>query len=111
MTTLTTTSPTAATAATPMKETDMVTDKTTQPLTQRVRASLLRNHLVLTALVLSCLSTGRSRWNSRQELDDEREAGVTTLEIAVIALGLFLLAGVVVAAITAAVNNNIGQIN
>lgn len=37
--------------------------------------------------------------------------GLSTLEVVVIALGLFLIAGVVVAAITAAVNSRVSQIN
>ena len=39
------------------------------------------------------------------------EAGATTLESAVIALGLLLIAGILVAAITAAVNSRVAQIN
>ena len=40
-----------------------------------------------------------------------RDLGASTLEIVVIALGLFLVAGVLVAAITAAVNSRLAQIN
>ena len=41
---------------------------------------------------------------------NHRDAGLSTLEVVVIALGLFLIAGVLVAAITAAVNNRLGQL-
>lgn len=40
-----------------------------------------------------------------------RDAGLSTLEIVVIALGLFLIAGVLVAVITGAVNSRLNQIN
>ena len=40
----------------------------------------------------------------------QQDSGLSTLEVVVIALGLFLIAGVVVAAITAAVNNRLGQL-
>ena len=40
-----------------------------------------------------------------------RDVGLSTLEIVVIALGLFLLATALVAALTAAVNSRIAQIN
>lgn len=41
----------------------------------------------------------------------DNEAGLTSLEIAVIALGLFVLAGVLVAAVSAAVQSRTDQIN
>ena len=40
----------------------------------------------------------------------DQDAGLSTLEVVVLALGLFLIAGVLVAAITAAVNNRLGQL-
>lgn len=40
-----------------------------------------------------------------------RDAGLSTLEIVVIALGLFLIAGALVAVITGAVNSRLNQIN
>jgi len=39
-----------------------------------------------------------------------KDAGLSTLEVVVIALGLFLLAGALVAAITVAVNSRMNQI-
>ncbi|MBF5082400.1 hypothetical protein [Quadrisphaera sp. INWT6] len=42
---------------------------------------------------------------------DSADRGVSTLEVVVIALGLFLVAGVLVAAITTAINTRIAQIN
>lgn len=43
--------------------------------------------------------------------DVDAEAGFSTLEAAILALGMLLLAGLLVAAITAAVNTRIAQIN
>jgi hypothetical protein len=40
----------------------------------------------------------------------DRQAGLSTLEIAIIALGLFLIAGVAVLALTTATNNRLNQI-
>ena len=40
----------------------------------------------------------------------DRQAGLSTLEIAIIALGLFLIAGVAVLALTTATNNRLDQI-
>ncbi len=40
----------------------------------------------------------------------DREAGLSTLEITIITLGLFLLAGVAVLAITTATNNRLNRI-
>jgi len=45
----------------------------------------------------------------RKLRDGDREAGGITLEIAVIAVGLFLLTGVAVLALTAGVNNWLDQ--
>jgi uncharacterized membrane protein YbhN (UPF0104 family) len=47
---------------------------------------------------------------ARQLRDGDRQAGLSTLEIAIIALGLFLLAGVAVLALTTATNNRLNQI-
>lgn len=50
---------------------------------------------------------------TRPAIDDEpdrADGGFTTIEWVVIALGLFLVAGVAVAAITAAVNGRLSQI-
>ena len=46
----------------------------------------------------------------RRHLLTEREAGLSTLEITIIALGLFLLAGVVVAVLTGATQSRLDQI-
>jgi hypothetical protein len=62
---------------------------------------MIQLYATLTALV----STARQRVGSRGE------RGSVTLEQVIIALGLFLLATAVIAAITAAVNTRLGQIN
>ena len=47
----------------------------------------------------------------RRQLQEDREAGLSTLEITVIALGLFLIAGVAVVVLTTATQNRLDQIN
>ena len=54
-------------------------------------------------------TTDNARAHVQRRLADDR--GVTLLEIAVVGLGLFLLAGAVVAVIVAAVNSRMSQIN
>ena len=49
--------------------------------------------------------------NRRRQLQEDREAGLSTLEITVIALGLFLIAGVAVVVLTTATQNRLDQIN
>jgi hypothetical protein len=71
------------------------------------------DHLVTHAVVLAhCLTSGvRSRIRRRGSGDDRAgEAGVSTLEMVIIALGLMAVAALLVAAITAAVNRRTSQI-
>lgn len=63
---------------------------------------------ILCAGVRSRADALASRLRGDARADD---AGLSTLEVVVIALGLFLIAGVAVAAITTAVNSRISQIN
>ncbi|WP_432563682.1 hypothetical protein [Kineococcus sp. SYSU DK003] len=78
----------------------------------RRQPGMLAGYLMATALAFVWAMTGK-RTTSPTAADDEadREAGLTTLEIAVIALGLFVIAGALVAAVTAAVNSRTAQIN
>jgi hypothetical protein len=46
----------------------------------------------------------------RQHLDSDREAGLSALELTVLALGFFLIAGIVVTVITGAVQSRLNQI-
>lgn len=46
-----------------------------------------------------------------EQIQDPRDAGLTTLEIVVIALGLFLIAGVAVVVIRQATQSRLDQIN
>lgn len=66
--------------------------------------------LQITLLTLTDhVTTGvRARLDQLRERD--RQAGLSTLEIAIIALGLFLLAGVAVLALTTATNNRLSRI-
>lgn len=68
--------------------------------------------IALQVLVLSVTGRVTSAAHSRlQQLrSTDREAGLSTLEIAIIALGLFLLAGVAVLALTTATNTRLNQI-
>lgn len=67
---------------------------------------------VLTAIILINGLTATARLNIRARFAGrDRQAGAATLETAVIALGLVLIAGVLVAAITNAVNRRVEQIN
>lgn len=69
---------------------------------------LVALHLALLTLhdrVCSGLSTRR-----QQLLDQDREAGLSTLEITIIALGLFLIAGVAVVVITNATQARLNRI-
>jgi hypothetical protein len=68
---------------------------------------------LLATLYVLALTTGhRARQLARRVTRSgvDRDAGLSTLEVVVLALGLFLIAGVLVAAITAAVNNRLGQL-
>ncbi len=68
----------------------------------------------LVALHLTLLTlTDRTRTglsNRRQQMLQDREAGLSTLEITIIALGLFLIAGIAVAVLTNATQGRLDQI-
>lgn len=68
--------------------------------------------LALQVALLTLTDGARTAAASRLELlrRQDREAGLSTLEIAIIALGLFLLAGVAVLALTTATNSRLDQI-
>jgi hypothetical protein len=62
-------------------------------------------------LVLSLNDQVRSGTRSRlARMREDSQAGLSTLEITIIALGLFLIAGVAVLALTNATNNRLDQI-
>ena len=65
--------------------------------------------IALHVLLLTLTDQGRSGLQRRLDGQD-REAGLSTLEIAIIALGLFLLAGVAVLALTTATNSRLNRI-
>jgi ABC-type antimicrobial peptide transport system permease subunit len=71
------------------------------------------NPLIALHLALLALSdrtrTGLSD-RHRRLLKSDREAGLSTLEITIIALGLFLIAGIAVAVLTGATQNRLDQI-
>ena len=68
----------------------------------------------LVALHLTLLTlTDRTRTalsTRRQQMLQDRQAGLSTLEITIIALGLFLLAGIAVAVLTNATQGRLDQI-
>ena len=71
-------------------------------------------HLIMLQLLLQTLTDttrttgGKALRRTRQGRDPE--AGLSTLEITIIALGLFLIAGIAVAVITGATNSRLDQI-
>lgn len=71
-------------------------------------------HLIMLQLVLQSLTDttrsagGKALRRTRQGRGPE--AGLSTLEITIIALGLFLIAGIAVAVITGATNSRLDQI-
>jgi hypothetical protein len=71
-------------------------------------STLIAVQLLLLSLTDQVSSTTRSRLGRMREQD--RQAGLSTLEIAIIALGLFLIAGIAVLALTTATNNRLNQI-
>jgi cation transporter-like permease len=78
-----------------------------------MKALTTRIAVSATLLVLGVV-TGQLLQDRAARLEQRRpgrEAGFTTIEWVVIALGLFLIAGVAVAAINAVVNNRLGQIS
>jgi hypothetical protein len=67
--------------------------------------------LHLTLLTLTDRTRTRTRLNARrQRMLVDREAGLSTLEITIIALGLFLIAGIAVAVLTNAAQSRLDQI-
>jgi hypothetical protein len=69
---------------------------------------LIAVHILVLSLSEQVTSTARSRLARMRTQDSE--AGLSTLEIAIIALGLFLIAGVAVLALTNATNTRLNQI-
>jgi hypothetical protein len=69
-------------------------------------------HVTLMTLTDTVADTVRAGAAARREQlrQADRQAGLSTLEIAIIALGLFLIAGVAVLALTTATNNRLNQI-
>lgn len=70
---------------------------------------MIWTYVTLQTLATTLLHRGSDRAASRHG-PRQREAGVSTLEVVVIALGLFLIATALVAAITVAVNSRMNQI-
>lgn len=67
------------------------------------------HHFIPTLHILGVTNAVRLR-DKADELRSARERGSVTLEQVVIALGLFLIAGLVVAGITAAINSRLNNI-
>jgi hypothetical protein len=65
--------------------------------------------MTLTATLAGTVRAGAAA-RMQQLRQADRQAGLSTLEIAIIALGLFLIAGVAVLALTTATNNRLNQI-
>ena len=70
--------------------------------------AFLALQITLMTLTDRTMSKLRSHFDELRESD--REAGLSTLEITVLALGLFLLAGVAVLALTNATNTRLNKI-
>jgi hypothetical protein len=68
---------------------------------------LIAVHIRMLSLTDQLRSGTRSRLARMRE---DSQAGLSTLEITIIALGLFLIAGVAVLALTTATNNRLDQI-
>jgi ABC-type antimicrobial peptide transport system permease subunit len=73
---------------------------------------LIALHLCLHSALLALPGRARTGLASRRRrlLEHDREAGLSTLEITIIALGLFLIAGIAVAVLTGATQNRLDQI-
>lgn len=69
---------------------------------------LVALHLVL--LTLNDRTRAGLAARRQQLLEQEREAGLSTLEITIIALGLFLIAGVAVMVLTGATQGRLDKI-
>jgi hypothetical protein len=70
--------------------------------------TFLALQIALTSLTDSTTRKIRNRFEQARGAD--RDAGLSTLEITVLALGLFLLAGVAVLALTNATNTRLNKI-
>jgi hypothetical protein len=70
--------------------------------------AFLALQIALTTLIDSTTGKIRSRFDEAGDADGD--AGLSTLEITVLALGLFLLAGVAVLALTNATNTRLNKI-
>lgn len=66
--------------------------------------------LQITLMTLTDQATSKLQSRFDQLRQADREAGLSTLEITVLALGLFLLAGVAVLALTNATNTRLNKI-
>lgn len=71
--------------------------------------ALLAMQITLLTLIDHVTTGVRARRDQLRAKD--RQAGLSTLEITIIALGLFLLAGAAVLALTTATNNRLGRIS
>ena len=71
-------------------------------------APLIAAQLVVLTYLTAAQTAVRRRLSAARARGSD--AGLSTLEITVIALGLFLLAGAAVAAISAAVNSRLSQL-
>ena len=67
-------------------------------------------YVTLQTLAATLLSVADERRPSGSRHRPDGDSGLSTLEVVVIALGLFLLASALVAAITVAVNSRMNQI-
>jgi len=70
--------------------------------------SLIALHVAL--LTLTDRTGTRLAGRRRQLLEQDREAGLGTLEIAIIALGLFLIASIAVVVLTSATQTRLDKI-
>ena len=70
--------------------------------------ALLALQITLMTLTDSVKTTARTRLAQLREQD--RQAGLSTLELTVLALGLFLIAGIAVLALTKATQGRLDQI-
>ena len=69
---------------------------------------LLALHIALLSLLSSATDSAHNRLE--QQRSQDRDAGLTTLELAVLGLGLFLIAGIAVAVFTAAIQGRLNRI-
>ncbi len=69
---------------------------------------LLALHITALSLLGTATAAAHSRFEQLRTQD--RQAGLTTLELTILGLGLFLIAGIAVAVITAAVQGRLDRI-